>query len=378
MKKHLLTLSLLLSVMSLFAHPSGYSLREVFYYSSYIVAGEVVEKGDKSILLLIDTVFYGEKSQDTITVYEDCYMCFNYADKEGINEIGNKKLLFLYYSRASCNPNTLKSTGIYYEGEFTIQDDSVKSNWGSKAYHYKTFIQAALDYKKVENGEFKGEYSDFATKSSIHAEVITEHLEVENKKLAEQKGWYKTSPVISATKMNVIYCGVINPIQVAMDGYHAKGLEVKASSGELTNKGNGHYWINPNRPGKIRLSVFDSETQDSLGTASFRVKHVPIPQPKYTGESGGIVNHSKLRAGKQIIATLPNFDFDLRFYITSFSMKTNTSETVYHSCSPRLTPEMKDAITALAKGNTFTFYDIKVNHTSKGEVTLESITFQVK
>lgn len=129
---------------------------------------------------------------------------------------------------------------------------------------------------------------------------------------------------VSPTKMNVFYIGVDNPVEVTAAGTPADKVRVSMSSGTITRKG-GSYIVNVRKPGKTKVIV----TADGrgLGSKEFRVKSLPDPVTTLGAKSafykGGNIPKSTLASMGGINATMENFEFDLRFTVTQFTVTAN-------------------------------------------------------
>ena len=78
---------------------------------------------------------------------------------------------------------------------------------------------------------------------------------------------------VSATKMNVVYRGIDNPI--AVGGGVGGEINATASNGTLTRTGNGTYNLRPGEGNEVTINV--SSAGSSLGSMKFRVKDLPKP-----------------------------------------------------------------------------------------------------
>ncbi|MDR9399357.1 MAG: GldM family protein, partial [Salibacter sp.] len=100
----------------------------------------------------------------------------------------------------------------------------------------------------------------------------------------------KPSTVVSPVKMNVVYRGLWNPIDVSVAGFSAQKIKASASNADLKKISPGQYEILPKNGKEVNVSV-QVETEDG-GTKSmgepfkFRVKDVPKPEP-YFGTTTG-------------------------------------------------------------------------------------------
>lgn len=133
----------------------------------------------------------------------------------------------------------------------------------------------------------------------------------------------KPSAVISPTKMNVLYIGVDNPIEVSVSGFSADQVHPRISQGSLRKKGGSKYIARVRKTGKAYISVSVTDDQGnarSMGRQEFRVKRVPDPIPTVAGKRGGGIKKSILLAQSGVKADLKNFDFDLKFRVVSFTV----------------------------------------------------------
>jgi len=93
----------------------------------------------------------------------------------------------------------------------------------------------------------------------------------------------------------------------------------------------------------------------------FRVKSLPIPVAKFAGKSSGSVAKNLAMAQVGVFAVLENFDFDLVYKVTGFSVlySSNQGDFEEQSNSQNLTQKQKDLISRLTRGRYLTIKDIK-------------------
>ena len=134
----------------------------------------------------------------------------------------------------------------------------------------------------------------------------------------------KPSYAVSASKMNVFYIGVDNPVDITAAGVPADKLSATISNGSISKTSNG-YVVRVKRFGKATVRV----TADgrSLGSKEFRVKKVPDPVAVIGSDKnnwkGGVMPKTTLTALRGIRAVMENFDFNLKFNIVSFNITCN-------------------------------------------------------
>ena len=170
--------------------------------------------------------------------------------------------------------------------------------------------------------------------------------------------------VVSADKMNVLYIGVDNPISVSVPGIPRESIRASISSGSLSG-GNGSYTARVTQAGTSVISVSAEVGGEvrSLGSQTFRVRTVPPPIPEFGGINSGTLSASVAKVQPGVFAVLKNFDFDMKFTVTRFTMiiaRRRTDPFVQTANSNALTPQMKQALNTLAAGDLVAIDDIYV------------------
>lgn len=129
--------------------------------------------------------------------------------------------------------------------------------------------------------------------------------------------------VISTLKMNVLYIGVENPIAVSVPGFMQDQINVKMENGTVTGQ-NGNYNIKVSTFGTVPLQIFvklKNGKELKVGEANFRCKGVPNPVASFAGKTNDdIISIAELEKDNEVQAMIPNFDFDLKFRVTSFDL----------------------------------------------------------
>jgi gliding motility-associated protein GldM len=131
-------------------------------------------------------------------------------------------------------------------------------------------------------------------------------------------------PVVSPTKMNVFYVGVDNPVSISLPGFSSDKLKAEMTNGKLIKRGNG-YIARPKVAGRESRIIVQAKFDDkwkSFDAVHFRVKPIPDPVAKVGGLSGGKISKSMLSEYAGVDAVMENFDFNLTFKITSFTVST--------------------------------------------------------
>lgn len=173
----------------------------------------------------------------------------------------------------------------------------------------------------------------------------------------------KPMAVVSPTKMNVMYIGVENPLDISVSGFTDDKVSASISQGSLSKSGTG--WVaKVSTAGEATVSVSakdDEGKSKPMGTMKFRVKRVPDPVAKIGGSRGGMMGKNLLAAQSGVVADLENFDFDLKFVVKSFSVSALIKgfEQTKYSTSNILTQDQKQIIQNADKGQKITFDEIK-------------------
>lgn len=167
---------------------------------------------------------------------------------------------------------------------------------------------------------------------------------------------------VSATKMNVFYIGVDNPVSISAGGVSPDQINPSITNGTISRSG-GEWVVRPASPGKASVSVSAKlgDRMKSMGAVEYRVKNVPSPEAFIANTSGGAVSRDLVLASGAIIPRMPaDFEFNLNFLIVSFKFSGNRKGDVYDipGNSNSLTPAMKDFIRASRRGDKVILEDI--------------------
>ena len=138
-------------------------------------------------------------------------------------------------------------------------------------------------------------------------------------------GTYNVAPpsvVISPTKMNVLYRGVDNPLEISVPGVDPANVSVSASV--VKKRGNGYIAdVTTHRGGTVTISVSVKEADGSTrsaGKKEFRVKPIPGAISTLGGTESGSIMSANRMARSKVEAKFDNFDFDLPLTVTRFEI----------------------------------------------------------
>lgn len=127
--------------------------------------------------------------------------------------------------------------------------------------------------------------------------------------------------VISPTKMNVLYRGVENPLEIGVPGVEPSKIRV---SGPGISGSNGQYMANVTNVKGTEMNISVSvEEEDgstrSIGSKEFRIKGLPPAVGTIYTKSEGIFSKNAIK-GATVEASFQDFPFDLPLTVTSFEV----------------------------------------------------------
>ena len=193
--------------------------------------------------------------------------------------------------------------------------------------------------------------------------------------------------VVSLTAMNVFYVGVDNPVDISVPGVGSDKISARMTNGIIkkgrTKNFRGSWIVRPKTPGKpaqVRVSANINGKTISFPPLTYRVKRVPPPVAKVAGKKGGNISKAALAAQSVVLAEMENFDFDIKFRVTSFRMSVTLKGFTYDEISKnnRLTPKMKGYIQQMRRNSKVIFEDIKAVGPDGVSRKLNSLVFTIQ
>lgn len=193
--------------------------------------------------------------------------------------------------------------------------------------------------------------------------------------------------VVSPTAMNVFYKGVDNPVDVSVPGVASDKISVSMTNGSITRgrvKGfPGSYIVRPKTVGikaQVRVTAEINGKPRTFPPREFRVKMVPDPVAKVANSKGGNIRKAVLAAQQFVLAEMENFDFDLKFTVTSFRVSITDKGFVIDEISNnnKITPAQKGLINRLSRNQQIIFQDIKAVGPDGTTRSLPPIVFKIQ
>ncbi|HEX2921124.1 MAG TPA: gliding motility protein GldM [Bacteroidales bacterium] len=179
--------------------------------------------------------------------------------------------------------------------------------------------------------------------------------------------------IVSPTAMNVMYSGIANPIDVSVPGVSPNNIKIRVTNGTFTtekiknSRGEtfpGTYAVKPNQGApnvEIIVTADMNGTQQTFPPYKFRVKGLPDPIAQFGQKSQGTIARASAAAQQGVFAVLPDFDFDLQYKITGFTVLVSDRGSDFEetSTTTNLTTAQKNLISRLTRGKTLIIKDIK-------------------
>ncbi|MGD1847890.1 MAG: gliding motility protein GldM [Salibacteraceae bacterium] len=200
----------------------------------------------------------------------------------------------------------------------------------------------------------------------------------------------RPSLTVSATKMQVFYRGVENPISLSVPGVAQENVSASINGGnQLVSNGDGTYTVKVSRnsPPKVAISVSakmpDGRTMP-MGKVDFRVKRLPTPVAKVGKVTNtALVAKEMLLAYKRVNVVYPeDFDFDAKVRVKSFRMtfilRNGKITDATNSQNGEWTPRMKAAINGLRKGDRVVIDKVMAYGDDGARVEVNSISFTIR
>ena len=191
----------------------------------------------------------------------------------------------------------------------------------------------------------------------------------------------QNATAISVEKQNVIYCGLDNPIAIAMEKVPCADLKVSVSEGAtITKTSDCNYNVKADQVGDVLITV---EGGGTIFKKKLRAKRMPDPIAVLSNDKqGGILSVSEAQAIIGVIAKVADFNFEGRCTIQSFDIviKQARKEVITLTNQGALFPTAIIALfQGLQAGDTVIFSNIRCR--CPGDVAarmLTGMTFYVK
>ncbi|MGK0313950.1 MAG: gliding motility-associated protein GldM [Saprospiraceae bacterium] len=193
------------------------------------------------------------------------------------------------------------------------------------------------------------------------------------------------SVAISASKMNVFYIGVDNPVEVSAAGVASSQVKVSMTGGggAISRNSDGTYTVNVKTPTKKGADAKINVSAPGMNASKdFRVKRIPDPVPVVGAKSGGVISSGELKSAPGVLPILKGFDFDAKCKINGFRMvrvAPRADAEIVTNQGGRFTSDAKANTAKARPGDRFFFENIKCTCPGdKGPRDIGTMSFLVR
>jgi gliding motility-associated protein GldM len=134
---------------------------------------------------------------------------------------------------------------------------------------------------------------------------------------------FRPTATVSATKMNVFYRNLDNPLSVSVPGVSHGNVNVSVSGGHtLVSQGGGNYIVKPGagKDAVITVTATIGGKSQVMGSYPYRIRNIPPPTPYFAGAKHGSISKAQISAAPIVSAVLEEFLFEgVNFSVTSFN-----------------------------------------------------------
>ncbi len=192
----------------------------------------------------------------------------------------------------------------------------------------------------------------------------------------------KPSATVSLTKMNILYAGLPNPVSISVPGMSSRDISATMQNGRIERTADG-FLAYPEKVG-VKAYIIVSATVDKvvkqMGSYEFRVKKVQNPIATVAEKFEGIITKGDLEAEQGVFASIPDFEFDLKFQVLSFTVSVTKGGFVEErsTTGARFSQEQRDLFKGLAHGARLHIEKIIAKGDDGFTRNLSPISFQIK
>jgi hypothetical protein len=186
----------------------------------------------------------------------------------------------------------------------------------------------------------------------------------------------------SASKMNVVYGALDNPLTIVAAGIPSDKLVITSSKGTISQDkgGNGKFIlslpdIRQDVYKEVQIKVYNEKVdpEHELYKQSFRAKIVPVPVAYFGEKEGGYITKEEALAVNSIKVNLFDFSFDgLEYTVTKYKLVVASKKKaiVENGTSSEITEKMKSAIANVVEGDMIIITDIYASFPGSADLRL--------
>lgn len=188
-------------------------------------------------------------------------------------------------------------------------------------------IQVDDEYLTVENSS--AHYSTYARRHGtiFYSVKVTITIDGSNYEFSQHFNYEvgdERCIVVSASRMNVFYVGVDNPIMLMAAGVSGRDIRISMAGGTITKSTGYDYIVQVAKPGEVRITVTYAGVQSRF---SFRAKRIPDPIPFLGGpDLPEEMEAEVFRKQGGVSLFMKNFDFEAKCDMVQYEVVRFTAE----------------------------------------------------
>jgi gliding motility-associated protein GldM len=274
------------------------------------------------------------------------------------------------------------------ESSTILKGETFKANVMLAAYDKTQLPSISVNGAPCKIEEGKGIYQAIGSslgEKSLKCQVIVKGPDGIPQKYEKEYKYQVIQPMFTAspTKMNVLYRGIDNPVELSVSGIPNENVVVEITNASIRKAG-GVFMVTPGggRECEVRVFAKIGGTKKLMGTSSFRVKQLPPPTPRLDGANTKTISRSTLMSSLGIRAEMPqDFDFDLKYTVRSFVI-TGRSRDGYDqsesSNSAAFTSSQKSILANVSSGQRVFISEIKAVGPDGKVVELNDLVYKIR
>lgn len=180
--------------------------------------------------------------------------------------------------------------------------------------------------------------------------------------------------VISVVKLNVVYRGLDNLIEIAIPSVPSNTIIVTGNGLSKLSKDpyDNLYVVRPRQGRTMNISVTGTLPDGTKITSvnEFRIKDIPRPSGTVRGEIGRLKMSRQNLAISTVGATIEDFDFDVNLIVKEFKIKIGSQPSITVQ-GDKLNSNAKTLLLGANKGDLVQIYDMKSKLTNNPAYNLK-------
>lgn len=183
--------------------------------------------------------------------------------------------------------------------------------------------------------------------------------------------------VVAPVKMNILYRGMANPIEISVPGVTSDKVTASISNGTIKKVTNG-WEVSPGDQSEIVVTVLVNNKK--VSEKIFRVKDVPNPIAIFAGKNEGNITKDIALKTETLDVELKDFAWDLKFAIKSFTLFCSNEKGEYEETAKgnKITDKMKSLISDCKVGQNIVFKDIQAIGPDGRQRNLNAIVLTIR